>query len=125
VVSVSGFKSEKALWKWMKPHMRGKWRRCEMIHPAGPFDLMGVCGEQFSWVELKVGFPSFKALEASQHDFIDFARPAKGVGLYLAFGGLNSKDVLFFSARTGAALKGTHFWRGPVVDVAGYLAPIK
>ena len=108
---MSGFRTEKQLWKWMRPRMAGEWKRVEAIVPEGMFDLIGRANNTLHFVELKVGFPSMKAVESSQKSFAKFLEGLP-VRAWYVWGGLGEKDVLFFDAWTRHCIYPA-FWRGP------------
>lgn len=78
-------KSEKHLWKHLRPRLKGRgWRRLEAIDPPGMPDVVGFYGGQTVWIELKVGKPSVKKLEPGQYDFICDCL-AEGVPVWVVF----------------------------------------
>lgn len=98
-----------ALWRHLKPRLRGKWWRMEVITPAGIPDLVGLFRGQTYWMEMKIGKPDLKALRAEQRDFgIDCIE--SGVPFWLCFGHKHS-PVFFCGVQTDVPST-PPFWRG-------------
>jgi len=78
-------KTEKALWKHMRPRLLGRgWRRLESRTSEGLPDVVGFYKGQTIWIELKVGTPTIKRLEPGQYDFICDCL-AEGVPVWVVF----------------------------------------
>jgi hypothetical protein len=112
-VGMSGFKDEKELWAWMRPQMLGKWERVECMFPAGFPDVFGSYNGTLTFIELKVGQPDLKALEAGQYDFMNWMQNCR-ISCYVVFGDPDTKTTRWWYWPETKAWKAPNFWRGPV-----------
>ena len=90
---MSGFKSEKQLWQYLKPRLAGDWWRVETIMPEGFPDAMGIFNGRLIFLELKIGEPAVKSLRLSQVSFMLRMSNAPEVHCYVAFGSRTGKNV--------------------------------
>ena len=87
---MSGFRTEKQLWKWMKPRMKGTWRRVEAITPEGFPDVVGTHDGAIFFVELKV----LSDVRSSQKKFLAWLQSG-GCRVFIARGSDENKTVMF------------------------------
>ena len=92
---MKGFRDETEVWNYQKPRLLGKWDRYELITPSGHPDVKGSHDKRIRYIENKVGTPSLKALEPSQHGYIRWLLQCYQE-VWLCFGGAHSKSIKFF-----------------------------
>lgn len=95
VIPRAQLSTEKDLWRFLRPRLRGNWSRLEAVTPDGLADTLGLWQGKTWWLELKVGPVSLDALRASQRRFALNCKAA-GVPYFVAFA-TSSGDVRFFS----------------------------
>lgn len=90
-----GFKDEKHLWKWMRPSMRGKWDRFEVLTMNGFPDVFGSPdGIRPVYIELKVGPEiTLDLLESSQVEYLPFLAYMPCNEVWVCFGHPSRKEV--------------------------------
>lgn len=102
---MTGFRTEKQLWKWMKPQMLGTWHRVEAIVPEGFPDLIGIYNEQQYFVEMKVG----SGVRPKQRDFLEWLAKSNS-SVTVVYGSLDDKKVDFLDMKSGQFTT-PPFWR--------------
>jgi hypothetical protein len=119
---VTGFKDEKALWKWQRPRLKGKWDRYELVTPAGHPDIKGSYKFELFYIENKVGDyrdvkQRWKAMEGAQVEYLDWLSKC-GQKCFVCFGGEKAKTVTFYRWADGwasllfpASERWLPFWR--------------
>lgn len=122
---MSGFRTEKQLWAFMKPLLNGKWWRVETIIPEGFPDALGIYNGDVRFLELKIGKPRIEALRPSQRLWM--SEVLSGTPhVWTAFGSKDNKEVYFVQGLHGFNKSKTDepsFWAGPTTILSLRPAP--
>ena len=98
---MTGFKDEKALWKYQKKFLPPTFQRYELMTPAGHPDVKGSVAGQMIYIENKVGNylngkQRRKQMQASQIEYLDWLVSCNQ-NVYVCFGDPDFKSVSFYA----------------------------